>query len=305
MKMMHKATHRLCCKSREHWSAKPVCWHTWNWAWIQSTWIKHAGQTSERTHWEHWEQLVGQAGSALPFISTEKTSQWELSQGSVLERSNTVTCATPSPEPVEAPVPSPPHCHRNLRLKDEAGAEFQAAAPILFVPPWCCALTTCDAKGKEKDLLAEQSPDLRLQSCMGKGEARGRLEEKKSSNWVTPNWLDGDKLWMKEAVSCPTKLYCTKCTPNIDHWPQSLYLELWLWIISLQNSPLKMQHVPQTAAAETIFQRRIYKNFSPLRQKNLYGRWKNTPKIAVFTLLGISLHWKHLNYITEGRKAPL
>lgn len=47
--------------------------------------------------------------------------------------------------------------------------------------------------------------------CVCKAIQRGEKPEeswKRKKAWIRscPNWLDEDKLWMKEAVSCPTKL---------------------------------------------------------------------------------------------------
>lgn len=186
-----------------------------------------------------------------------------------------VTAQSPVQRPHQSLSKSPnllSHCHRNLHLMGEAWEGFQTAAAILFAPPWLLCFDHTWCQGKIKRPTCRAQPWSVFAKLYSEGRRQRRLEEKKSSNRVM------SELWTTEAVSCPTKLYCTTCTPNIHHWPQSLYLQLWLRIISLQNSPLKMQSVPQTAAAETIFQRRIYQNFSLLAQKNLYGRWKKNPE---------------------------
>lgn len=82
------------------------------------------------------------------------------------------------------------------------------------------------------------------------GEARGRLEEEKSRNWVMSKLTGWTQTLNERGCFLPNRTLLQKYTTVPG---QSLHLELWLWIISLQNSSLKIQCVSQTAAAETTF----------------------------------------------------
>lgn len=86
---------------------------------------------------------------------------------------------------VKALLPSPPSLPWKSASKDEA---WKSSTFCLW-HLGCCALTTCDTKGKSRGLLAEHSPNLCLQSYTERGKARGRLEQKKTRNWVMPKLI--------------------------------------------------------------------------------------------------------------------
>lgn len=161
-------------------------------------------------------------------------------------KGTTVTCPTPSPKPNKSSDPISSFTAMEICiLRMKLGKRPRQLDPFCLCHLGCCALTTCDAKRKEKDLRAEHGPNLCLQSYIEKGEARGRLEEKKKqeSSHVQTDWMNTNSEWRRlfpaqQNSTAKVHLKHSHCT-----WPQSLDLELWLWIISLQNSSLKMQHV--------------------------------------------------------------
>lgn len=236
---------------------------------------KHVGQASEKqVYQQHWEHLVGQVKSTLPFISKE-ASQYYHFHAYVFVKSNKITCpfASPESDPFSSAITGI-YYHGNLHLKIKLEeSPGYPTGPVLVVPLQLSCSDNMQFQEKKERIDLQNTTLICICKAIQSGKKwGGRLEEKKRRYQVTSKLVGRrKKLWLNEAVSCPTKLYHVKC-----YLKHTLYLatKFLYGALFCRISAVKMLYIPQIAAAETTFQRKGFLRISAvtLVQNNLCRR---------------------------------